>query len=374
MNAERLTIQHPLLARIAEGTRWRGKDQFPSEIRRDNVITWLEYIHSKNEFERFLPRLKDVPAKRDEALAEIYAAYFVEKYAGYPITTWEPPGNNGKLGEFSFTPEGTDVFCEVKSPGWEREIVESEGPSSPRLKKPKHLPGDHGWFDNSDYARDAVAKAYPKFPSDKPTLLILVDDLKVSLSDDPIGMRKALYEPGMGCFATNKYCNLGAVAVLDIEKSDPSLCMYHNPRAIQVVILPKKVFAKYQQICESTGNNMSSLNNVRFNSAEEMPPEADRDTRRFDFHFSYSSLGPDEKARENTLTVRIVVPGLEAIRRGQSLEKILYWLAAQNLSALIEKQATGLQLIEFNSIPSCPDPSTIQYPPKVHFSTQPCDR
>jgi hypothetical protein len=244
MNAEKLRSRHPLLAKISKESRWLGKDQFPSPIR-EKDINWLEYIHSRSQFARFLPRLKDVPAKRDEALAEIYAAYVIEKSAGHPITTWEPPGNNGKLGEFSFVFKGREIFCEVKSPGWEREIVESGGPASPRLKKAKYLPGDHGSFDNSGYVRDTVAKAYPKFPNDQPTLLV-VDDFKVSLSDDPIGMLKAL-QPNVGCFATRSYCNLGAVAVVNMEKIEPSFRVYHNPRALEAVVLPKEVFAAYQQ-------------------------------------------------------------------------------------------------------------------------------
>lgn len=113
---------------------------------------------------------------------------------------------------------------------------------------------------------------------------------------------------------------------------------------------------------------MSTIYQVKFNEAEEIPPAPEYiDARRFDFHFSYASLDTIQKAEENTLLVRVVVPGLKAIGLGQLLEKILYWLAAQNLSALIGKQATGLQLVEFNSIPSYPDPSTIEYPPKGPF-------
>ena len=113
---------------------------------------------------------------------------------------------------------------------------------------------------------------------------------------------------------------------------------------------------------------MSALYQVRFNRVEEMPPDANYiDVRRFDFHFTYTPLGTIEEAYKSTLVVQVMVPGLKAIGLGQNIEKILYWLAAQNLSALIEKQATGLQLVEFNSIPSYPDPSTIEYPPKGPF-------
>ena len=251
MNVNQSISQHPLLSKIAEGSRWLGKDEFPSnEMSRDRIVEWLEYINSKGQFDRLLPRLKDVPAKREETFAEIKAAYFIEKYAGYPITVWEPPGNNGKVGEFTFVFEGREIFCEVKSPGWEREVVESEGPSSPRLKKAKYLLGDHGWVDNSDYIRDTILKAYPKFSINKPTLLILVDDFKVPLNDNPIDMWKALYKENVGCFTTSRFCNLGAIGVLCMEKLDPDFCVYHNPMAIESVIVPKEVFTKYKQVSD----------------------------------------------------------------------------------------------------------------------------
>ncbi len=113
---------------------------------------------------------------------------------------------------------------------------------------------------------------------------------------------------------------------------------------------------------------MSALYRVRFNQAEEMPQDPKYiDARRFDFHFSYALLDVAEKAGTKTLLVRVVVPGLQAIDLGQDIETILYWLAVQNLPAFIEKQAAGLQLVEFNSIPSYSDPSTIEYPPKDPF-------
>ena len=250
MNTERIMSQHPLLASIAESSRWLGKDQFPSVARRDDVIKWLEYLDGKSQFPRYLPRLKDTPAKRDEALAEIYAAYFIEKYAGYPITAWEPPGNNGKQGEFSFGFDGKGIFCEVKSPGWEREIVEREGVNSLRLNQPKYIRGEGGSFDNSSYVQDTVLKAYPKFPINQSTLLILVDDFKVPLSDDPIDMWKALFKENVGCFTTNQFCNLGAIGVLCMEKIDPDFCVYHNPMALESVIVPKEVFTKYKQVSD----------------------------------------------------------------------------------------------------------------------------
>lgn len=113
---------------------------------------------------------------------------------------------------------------------------------------------------------------------------------------------------------------------------------------------------------------MAALYRVRFNQAEEIPPAPEYiDARRFDFHFSYNLLDTNEQPEKNTLLVRIVVPGLQATGLGQNLERILYWLAVQNLPAFIEKQVNALQPLPFNSIPSYPDPSTIEYPPKDPF-------
>ena len=41
---------------------------------------------------------------------------------------WEPPGLNGKFGEFNIsTLEQKSVFVEVKNPGWEAELSVAEG-------------------------------------------------------------------------------------------------------------------------------------------------------------------------------------------------------------------------------------------------------
>lgn len=111
---------------------------------------------------------------------------------------------------------------------------------------------------------------------------------------------------------------------------------------------------------------MSNLYQVKFNTGVEMPLEAHHDSRRFDFDFTYDLLSSNTKAETNLL-ISVVVPGLQAIGLGQAVERILYWVAVQNLSIFIEKHATGRQLVELSSIPSFPDPATIEYPPKDAF-------
>ena len=241
------------MCKIAYGSPWFGKDQFPSdELWADESVKWLEYIQNNRQFDKFSSRLMDVPTKRDETLAEIKSAYFTEKYAGYPITNWEPPGKNGKKGEFTFSFKGKEIFCEVKSPGWEQSIVESQGINSPRLNLPKYIPGvEVSSFANWPYVRESVLRAYSKFPDNTPTLLILVDDFKVCLTDDPLGMPKALYESGTGCFMSNQFSNLGAVAVLNVENTgriEYRFSVYHNPMAFKSAVIPREVFGKYKQV------------------------------------------------------------------------------------------------------------------------------
>jgi len=51
---------------------------------------------------------------------------------------WEPPGLNGKFGEFNIsTLEQKSVFVEVKNPGWEAELSVAEGQAG-RAKQPKY--------------------------------------------------------------------------------------------------------------------------------------------------------------------------------------------------------------------------------------------
>ena len=82
----------------------------------DALVDWAS---SKGCLWRFQSRLESKNTQRDEALAELRLAYLLDS-VGFPIVGWDPPGANGKKGEYLLaTPEKTDVFIELKSPGWE---------------------------------------------------------------------------------------------------------------------------------------------------------------------------------------------------------------------------------------------------------------
>ena len=100
------------------------------------------------------------------------------------IFGWEPPGAGGTHGEFltGFDPRQA-VFVEVKSPGWEDEIVQDQGQGSPRLQKPKYIHAEARSTAPWASVRHAVKKAYPKMPTNMPTMLVINDDLMVALLD-----------------------------------------------------------------------------------------------------------------------------------------------------------------------------------------------
>lgn len=219
-----------LIETIKLGSRWKDKDAFPSTPEwSQEVENWLLFLKEQGQFERFLPRLKDAPSKRDETLSEISAAYFICKIKACPIVEWEPKGTNNRVGEFLFLlPNKTIIFCEVKSPGWESEIAKQDKESS-RLNQPKFIHAEGRFFNNALDIRRSIEKAYPKFSDNVPNLLIITDDLFVSLSDDKFGANEALYYEQLkpphidtkpnGCFVNSDFNKLGAIATLNVQQT-----------------------------------------------------------------------------------------------------------------------------------------------------------
>jgi len=267
------SVHHPHLCSISQGARWVGKDAFPACSEwAEEIEKWLQFIRDhkvdgmKVWGNFFLPRLRDHAPKRDEALSEIAVAYFLEARCGFPVKAWEPEGSIGKKGEplkgeflVEFQPSG-QIFVEVKSPGWESEVVHNQGKDSPRLRQPKYLKGESGRTDPGTAVRQAVAKAYPKLQDSMPTLLIIADDLMVPLNAWPDATQDALYCPQAdgytegclaedGCFAGKQYERLGAVGTLNVLLKDTTFlyrfALFRNPNCLGSVALPQELFADY---------------------------------------------------------------------------------------------------------------------------------
>ncbi len=254
--------RYPLLCSIAEGARWVGTDDFPSdEVWADECEVWLRFVETAGVLQHYLPRLKGLRQRRDEALAEIAVAYFFARKCGLSIAEWEPPGVAGTKGEFLLS--GTSpppVFVEVKAPGWEQEIAEAEGQDSPRLLQPKYVDSEARSTGPWVSVRHAVTKAYPKMPASAPTLLVINDDLIVSLADWRSNVDIALYcprAPGYtsgylaedGAFVGARYANLGAVGVFQVDLPAEGIryrfSVFENPHALPAVAIPAWVPRHY---------------------------------------------------------------------------------------------------------------------------------
>lgn len=217
----------------------------------DELETLLQLAADENQLDRFLPRLRARNRERNSALAELRAAYFFMR-SGFHITQWEPPGNNGTLGEFSVTRNGeTATFVEVKSPSWESELTPAEIADG-RRNQPKYIPGivEGGAVSLSGPIHMSIDKAYPKFLDSCPNLLIIADDLQMSLrlrNPNDSAAHAALYETGgygraPGYFTSNRYKNLGGVAIFNFDRLPAYyLRVYTNPHALDACKLSSSI-------------------------------------------------------------------------------------------------------------------------------------
>ena len=203
-----------------------------SDIINDNwkkeINKWLVFIKNKGELKRFIPRLTKMDnSKRDEALAEISSAYLLENELNFVVTGWEVSTKNNKNVDFVIKGKSDEIFCEVKSPGWEGELSKKELMGS-RKDQQKYKHFEWRSFAHWNNIRYAIKKAYPKFLSNCKNLVIINDDLFVSTLDfptkTPIGI--ALYEETgqynneKGYFANSDYENVGGILFIDINPTN----------------------------------------------------------------------------------------------------------------------------------------------------------
>lgn len=251
-------IRHPLLHDIANGAQWFGTDDFPTgQEWADEHETWLRSIKDAAGRARYVQRLKGPKERRDEAFAEVAVAYFLTAKCGISVLKWEPRGANRTLGEFLMGFDAQHpVFFEVKSPGWESEIARDEGQTSPRLQQPKYIDADGRATAPWAAVRHAVTKAYPKLPGTMPTILVVNDDLMVSLVNlramTEIGLYKAR-NPGHdtgylaedGPFVDARCERLGGVGIFNVRLSAAGVeyrfALFENPHALPAVAVPRDV-------------------------------------------------------------------------------------------------------------------------------------
>src|ERR1043166_4373867 len=100
MSAPKHISLGPLTRGISNGARWQHEDLFPAwQEWANEVERLLEHLVAQDQFERFLPRLRDVDAKhRDAKLAEARVSFFLFRN-GFRIIEYDPAGADGTEGD-----------------------------------------------------------------------------------------------------------------------------------------------------------------------------------------------------------------------------------------------------------------------------------
>jgi len=203
-----------------------------SDIINDNwkkeIDKWLVFIKSKGELKRFISRLTKMDnSKRDEALTEISSAYLLENELNFVVTGWEVPTKNNKNVDFVIEKKANEIFCEVKSPGWEGELSKKELMGG-RKDQPKYKHLEWRSFAHWRNIRYAIKKAYPKFLSNCKNLVIIQDDLWVNILDFPTDIQieialfedQSVYNNEKGYFVNSDYENVGGILFIDINPTN----------------------------------------------------------------------------------------------------------------------------------------------------------
>lgn len=222
-----------LFEQVFAGSWWSKQMNFPPcDEWKGEIEKHLRFMRDKGWLAKIKPHLQS--RQYDSFLSEIFAAYFIENDLGFEVTRWNPQTTEqGHDVEFCIK-DGTcsEIFCEVKSPGWQGQLTQEEMRSG-RAKQPKYLVShDARYVAPYKNIRKTIDKSYKKFLSDRQNLLIITDNLLDPLSirpqfnselgrEIPWNIYIALYNSdddlyaGKGCFHTKTYENLGGTLFLN---------------------------------------------------------------------------------------------------------------------------------------------------------------
>jgi len=162
------------------------------------IDKWLQIAFEHGVKEEYSKKLKNKKYDYIEfisALNELMAAYYFSKIENFEIRFF-PEGEEDKKGDLEIKRnDNTPIFVEVKSP--------CEEP-------PKNKP--FAYSSSIKVSRSVINAYNEQFPKGKqPTLLILVDKLKVPLQVHNVELRKDLY---YNIYTSEEYNSLGAVGTL----------------------------------------------------------------------------------------------------------------------------------------------------------------
>ena len=248
----------PVARKLISPDKWN--DGYPGPVAYSRELdALLDWADAKGCLWRFQSRLESKSTQRDEAIAELRLAFLLDS-TGFPIVGWDPPGANGKRGEYLLaTPENTDVFVELKAPGWESELTPAQLAAG-RQHKPKYDGMGGGAVGNFMAVHQCITRpnCYPKFTNNQPNLLIIADDLNLPLHDTLFQAEGALYGDKWqygddGYFKSTRFENLGGLGIFYAFSAVPSrgieyqFVIYENPHALPATKLPQSLVDQFRE-------------------------------------------------------------------------------------------------------------------------------
>lgn len=186
----------------------------------------------------------------DEVMQELRTAFYFHGN-GFPVCRWEPPGQFGKIGEYSLSAEGQEVFVEVKSPGWEAELSLEEIQAG-RTKQPKYIQGDARAVAPWLQVRECIKRAYRKFTDTQPNLLIIADDFHMSLTEEDDNQfmialfeKTTVFNNESGYFANSSYERIGGIGIFSVRLTTEGMAyafkVFTNPLSLERTRLPQSL-------------------------------------------------------------------------------------------------------------------------------------
>lgn len=245
----------PVARRLINPDRWTGMYPAHEEYALE-LDALLDFANTEGYLRRFLPNIENKDRQRDKALSELRLAYLFRSL-GFAIPQWDPPGANGMKGEFKLaTPSEPDVFVEIKSRGWESELTQAQiDAGMAKLLKYDVWKGGAVGNWQAVHACISSTNCYPKFLPTQPNLLIMADDLNVSLHDSLFQVHQALFGEKRffgedGYFTTNRFENIGALGIFNFaargQGVEYEFVIFRNPNALPATQLPPS-WSVYEQ-------------------------------------------------------------------------------------------------------------------------------
>jgi hypothetical protein len=222
----------------------------------------LSFAKNEGQWNRYFGPIRGPNKQRNGALAELRVALYL-KVNGFPVVAWSPVGAGGRQGEFVVEGSAKQrVFVEVKGPEWQSEVPEDERKAG-RSRQPKYVDMEcRSIPPRWEAIQFAIAKAYEKLRDNIPNLLVVADDLFVSLEHETdFEAEEALYSDcptNPGYISDRRYEKLGGVGVFWVNRGsiwesehkrgrlNYQMRLHLNPNALSSTALPPDVHRAFR--------------------------------------------------------------------------------------------------------------------------------